>query len=306
MPELPRLPPIASQPLSVVLLAHNRAHHLETALSSWVTFLNGLDREYEIIVVDDGSTDGSAALADKLASSYRRVVVLRHDRARGQGAALRTALAAARHPLLFYTLCDPHYQPADLGRLLRKRTDPQKPELELDQVHILSGSRGGRPPPWPWRIAGRLGRAVGRVLFGQTPERWPGWLGWKRHLARMLARVLFGVRYHDIACPFRLHRREIFIRIPIQSDGPFVHVEILAKANYLGLIMGEEVPLDPDHYPPLVESWSREKMRQLFADARRVIRHPDFGPAVVEARSIPSPQGLGARQTPTPEDLGPR
>jgi glycosyltransferase involved in cell wall biosynthesis len=306
MPELPRLPPIASQPLSVVLLAHNRAHHLETVLSSWVTFLNGLDRDYEIIVVDDGSTDGSAALSDKLASNYRRVQVLRHERTRGEGAALRTALSVARHPLLFYTLCDPHYQPADLGRLLRKRTDPQKPELELDHVHILSGSRGGRPPPWPWRVAGRFWRAVCRVLFGQAPERLPGWLGWKRHFARMLARVLFGVRYHDVACPFRLHRREIFARIPLQSDGLFVHVEILAKANYLGLVMGEEVPLDPGHYPPLAERWSREELRQLLADARRVIRHPDFGPAIVESLPAPAPPGSSACETPAPENLGPR
>src|SRR5262245_9430984 len=138
MPELPPLSPTAAQPLSVVLLAHNQADHLETVLAGWVTFLNGLDRDYEVIVVDDGSTDGSGDRAEKLASSYRRVEVLRHAATQGEGAALRTALAVARHPLLFYTLCDPHYQPADLGKLLRKRADPSKPDLELDHVHILS------------------------------------------------------------------------------------------------------------------------------------------------------------------------
>jgi glycosyltransferase involved in cell wall biosynthesis len=285
MPELPPLPPIALQPLSVVLLAHNPAVHLEAVLSDWVTFLNGLERDYELILVDDGSTDDTAAWTDKLASNYRHFRVLRHSTRQGEGAALRTALGAARHPLLFYTLCDPHYQPADLGRLLRKRVREDKPELELDSVHLLTGSRAGGRVPWPWRSVGFVWRIFCRLLLGQPPERMPGWLGWKRHLARALVRTLFGVRYHDVACPFRLHRREIFARIPIQSNGPFVHVEILAKANYLGLVMGEEVPLQPGHYPPLAHARGPEEFRQLVADARQVIRHPDFGPAKVEPSS---------------------
>ncbi len=273
------MPPIASQPLSVVLLAHNPANHLETVLSSWVTVLGGLERDYELILVDDGSTDETAALTDKLASNDRCLRVLHHATRQGEGAALRTALTVARHPLLFYTLCDPHYQPEDLGRLLRKRVREDKPELELDCVHILTGSRAGGRVPWPWQGAGFLWRIFCRLLLGQPPERMPGWLGWKRHLARALIRMLFGVRYHDIACPFRLHRREIFARIPIQSNGPFVHVEILAKANYLGLVMGEEAPLEPGHYPPLTVTHSTEEFQQMLADARQVIRHPDFGPA---------------------------
>lgn len=276
MPELPRLSPIASEPLSVVLLTRNQASHLEALLAAWVTFLNGLDREFELIVVDDGSTDGTGELAEKLTAGYRRVVVRRHERAQGEGAALRTALTAANHPLLFYTLGDPHYSPADLGKLLRKRPDPRKPDLEIDHVHLLSASRGGRPTPWPWRVLGLFWRLFNRVLFAHALPRLPGWLGWKRHAVGLLVRVLFGVRYHDVACPFRLLRRDIFARIPLQSDGSFVHVEILAKANYLGLMMGEEVPLEAGRYPPLTTEMSREDWRQTRADAWRVIRHPTF------------------------------
>lgn len=276
MPELPSLTPIASQPLSVVLLTHNQSSHLESLLANWVTFLNGLDREYELIVVDDGSTDGAGELAEKLAAGYRRVLVRRHERERGEGAALRTALTTAQHPLFFYTLGDPHYQPADLGKLLRKRPDPHTPDLEIDRVHILTASRGGGRIPRPWRILGFLWSILLRVMFAHAPERLPGWLGWKLHAAALLVRILFGVRYRDVACPFRLLRREIFSRIPLQSDGPFVHVEILAKANYLGLLMGQEVSLERGHYPPLTTKVSRSEWRQIRADAWRVIRHPEF------------------------------
>ena len=59
MPLLPPLPPIADQPLSVVLLAHNEEAQLETVVNEWLTFLNGLGRDYEVLLVDEGSTDGT-------------------------------------------------------------------------------------------------------------------------------------------------------------------------------------------------------------------------------------------------------
>lgn len=278
MPELPHLSPIASEPLSAVLLARNRAASLETLLADWVTFLNGLDREYELIVVDDGSTDGTGALAEKLTANYRRLSVRQHESHLGEGASLRTALTIARHPLLFYTLADPHYRPSDLGKLLRKRSDPRHVEPEMDRVHLLSAARGGGSTPWPWRVLGLLWRILCRLIFTQAPERLPGWLGWKRHAAALFVRVLFGVRYRDVACPFRLLRREIFARFPLQSDGVFVHVELLAKANYLGLMMGEEVPLEVGHYPPLDEEMSSDEYQRMLTDARRMIRHPEFTP----------------------------
>lgn len=276
MPELPHLSPIATQPLSVILLARNRAACLEELLDAWVTFLNGLDREYELILVDDGSDDGSGELVEKLSAKYRRVVVRRHERSVGEGAALRTGLSHARYPLFFYTLADPHYQPADLGKLLRKRSDPRLPELEIDRVHLLTASRCGGRMPWPWRALGLAWRIALRILFTHAPERFPGWLGWKRHAASLLARILFGVRYRDVACPFRLLRREIFSRFPLQSDGAFVHVELLAKANFLGAMMGEETVLEAGHYPPLTHKLSGEEFRRVRADALRVIRGPQF------------------------------
>src|SRR5579884_1100451 len=105
MPDLVTLPPIADAPLSVVLLARDDAARLEPVVSAWVTYLNGLNRDFELILIDDGSADGSAAIGTALAGRFPRLCFLRLEKPRGEGVALRTAAAAARHPLLAYSIC---------------------------------------------------------------------------------------------------------------------------------------------------------------------------------------------------------
>jgi glycosyltransferase involved in cell wall biosynthesis len=279
MPSLPPLPPVATQPLSVVLLAHDAEPHLDAVVADWVTFLNGLDRDYELLVVDDGSTDRTAALAEKLPGRFQRVRAFGHPARRGEGAALRTGLGAARFPLTAYAPCDPRYQPGDLKRLLQ----------EIDAVHLISGFRAGRPVPPFWRMTGAVWRAISRLALSHTLTPLPGWLGWKGHAGAWLARALFGVRNRDVLCPFRLLRREILARIPLQSDGPFAHVEVLAKANFLGHILGEDVPLGDRQRP--VPTEPRGEFRQYVTEAMRVLRHPDFGPPRLPTATAASQPG---------------
>jgi glycosyltransferase involved in cell wall biosynthesis len=114
----------------------------------------------------------------------------------------------------------------------------------IDQVDLVCGYRRGRP----W-------------LGTQTR-------GWLTYLP-------FGLWLKDVACPFRLYRKSIFDRIPIQSTGSFAHIEILAKANALGCLLTE-----------IEVEWNRVNAAATcgggaFGDALRVFTRPDFGPAIL-------------------------
>jgi glycosyltransferase involved in cell wall biosynthesis len=244
--------------LSVVLPAFNQEASLEKTLTGWLTYLESLGREYEILVVDDGSTDHTAERAETLARQHPRLRVLRQTNPVGYGAALRTGLAATQHPLFFYADCTNAYHPEDLKGLL---------EL-IDKVHVVTGHR--------------------------TTERGRRWRKWSEYAYQWLVRLGFGVRLKDVNCAFKLFRRSIFARIPIQSDGSFVHAEILAKANFLGCLLSDVAI----HYQPDQASCAPHPSRHSWpADARRVFSHPDFGPAVLPPSAVPTSWPPGQKLT---------
>jgi len=272
MPDLPPLPPVASQPLTVALLADNDAAHVSELLSAWAQHLDGMGRDYQLLLVDDGSADATTERADALRGQIPRLEVLRLEKRSGVGAALRMAISAAKHPLFLYTLCDPRFGPADLPRLLQA----------IDPVHCVTGYRAGRRVPLAWRTIGLLNRFLCRVILSAAPAPLPGWLGMKGHAVALLARVFFGVRNRDVLCPYRLARREIFARIPIQSDRTFAHVEMLAKANFLGCVLSEDVPLGDPGRPVRAEPRDGPDAR-FYQDFRRVLDRPYFGPTFLPA-----------------------
>jgi glycosyltransferase involved in cell wall biosynthesis len=260
--------PIAAAPLSIVLFAHNEgaASALDEAVSRWVSAGRALKREFEVILVDDGSSDEIRAIGEGLAARYTEMRPIHHPKPRGLGAALRTGLAAARYPLILTASGDPQFDPGDLQKLLQK----------IDHVDLVTGIRIWRPVPAWLGGLGLVYRLLARVVFGVSLERRGAWLGWAGLRRRWLARWAFGVRIQDAECLLRLYRRSILPRLVVQSRGPFALVEILAKANFLGCLLDEVAVMyrprakggiaDPG---PHAHSWT---------DAWRVFKAPDFGP----------------------------
>jgi glycosyltransferase involved in cell wall biosynthesis len=266
MTKMAERPPIANAPLSLVLVSSNAAADLEAVALAWITELETLHRSWEIILVDDGSTDDTPMRADILAARNDRLRVVHHAMRQGFGAALRSGIDEAKYPLLAYTTCDRQYEPAELKRLLE----------QIDKVDLVTGCRLWMPVPRLARWLGKILRIVVRILFGIALEPLPSWLGDYGQRKRWLARWVFGVRIHDVECAFRLLRRSVLARLPLQSNGPFAQVEMLAKANFLGCWMAE-VPVT--YRPPLdnVLSQPLSSKHSYLAEARRLFHEPAFG-----------------------------
>jgi glycosyltransferase involved in cell wall biosynthesis len=264
--------------LSVLLPVHNQAAVLERGISAWSTLLAKLGLDYEIVLIDDGSTDATKKLLDGDAKNGLRdriphLRILNHPDRRGYGASLRTGLSASQFPLIFCTGFDYAYNPQDLRTLLERiaEADPATGK----KIDLVSGYRA-RNPMTGWRKqAGRLWRFVLRAALGLDVPARPGWLGAPAHRYAFLVRMLFGPRVGDVDSKFKLFRKSIFERIPIQSDGDFVHAEILAKANFLGCLM-DEVPIAdrPGSFAACAEpAGPKSRWREM----RKVFFNPDFG-----------------------------
>lgn len=264
MPQPPTLPLVSGQPLGVLLLAPPLADN--DLCRAWLDWLDARPNEYELLIVYDGPPSTSLTL------THPRLRILCLDKPQGVGRALQAGLAALSQPLLAYAPLTAEYRPEHLGLLL-DRVIPELQIREIDLVHLLCGYRAGTKMPMLPRVTGWLWRMFCHIAFNYPPTRLAGWLGVRRHVGWIVLRMVFALRYHDPLCPLRLFRRELLDRLPIQSVGPFAHVEMLAKSNFLGRVFGsEQVPLDVR--PPAYS----DDISQMWRDMQAVMNNPDFGP----------------------------
>ncbi len=266
------------EPVSVVIPVRNAAHNLALAASIWVDALDKLGQDYELILVNDGSTDATAAKAEELAKTYSTVRVLTHESFKGFGACLRTALPETRYALFFYTALDYPYTPQDLRQLLTRidHTD----EIFQRKLDLVSGCRTGRAVPTGWKLVGYLFRGFCRIGLGLPLDPLPGWLGFQAHRRSWTTWFLFGVPLVDVNSSFKLFRKSLLAKFPIQSDGEFVHAELIAKATFVTSLM-DELPLTPRPDPVPNPKW---------ADLWKILTDAKFTPPPVASTPIvPTP-----------------
>src|ERR1041385_6719184 len=113
--------------LSVFFPAYNDSGTIASMVIRSVKAASELTPDFEIIIVDDGSGDGTADIADELARTYPQVRAVHHPTNRDYGAALRTGFRSATKDLIFYTDGDAQYDPTELAALWAKMT----PETDL-------------------------------------------------------------------------------------------------------------------------------------------------------------------------------
>ncbi len=198
--------------LSLVIPAFNEADGIARAVAEAVAALARFTPTYEVLVVDDGSTDGTAAAVEELARQHKCVRLLRHDRNRGYGAALRTGFEAARHDFIAFTDADCQFDLADLQPLLTLAVD----------CGVAVGRRENRKD--------------------SARRRFFSW-GYNR-----LVRVLLGTGVNDCDCALKVFRRDVLEKLLPTTPGFFVNTEMLSRARQLEIRPAERAVL---HRPRL-------------------------------------------------------
>jgi glycosyltransferase involved in cell wall biosynthesis len=188
--------------LSVVLPAHNEAENIGAVVRDFLRATRSLGRPVEVIVIDDGSTDGTADAAN-VGSEWVRVV--RRDRNGGYGAALTTGFSRARGDWVFFTDGDGQFGASQLPGFLRRALD--------GSADMVVGYRHPRADRWSRRALGRT---------------------WST-----LVRLTFQVSVRDVNCAYKAMRRADLSSMKITTRGAMINAELLHKASQLDLRIDE-------------------------------------------------------------------
>ena len=206
------LPGHAPSPgLTMFFPAYNDGGTIASLVIRAVQVAARLTPNFEVIVINDGSTDSTGDIADELARTYPQVWVLHHKRNRGYGGALRSGFAAATKELVAYTDGDAQYDPAELEVLWKHLT----PDADM-----VTGYKISRSDPWHRIVIGRI--------YHHT------------------VKILFRLRVRDVDCDFRMLRREIFDRVQLEGDTGVICLEMMRKIQDAGFRV-VEVPVHHYH-----------------------------------------------------------
>ncbi len=191
--------------ISVAMPAHNEEANIAGMLDDVMSVMSELTTDYEIIVVDDGSRDGTAQVVQALAARYPQVCLVRHEKNQGYGAAVFTGLTSATRDWVFFTDSDRQFDLREISKLLDV----------ADSADLVIGYRAPRRDP--------LMRKV---------NAW----GWNT-----LVTLLFGYTARDIDCAFKLMRRSVIddLKDKVRSRGAAFSAEFLVRARRAGYRVAE-------------------------------------------------------------------
>jgi glycosyltransferase involved in cell wall biosynthesis len=205
--------------------------------------------DYEILIVDDASTDATGKIADELAASDPRVRVVHHPENRKLGGSVRTGLDAASSDLVLYTDADMPFDLADLGKALRL--------MRVYDADIVSAYRFDR-----------TGEGGKRAVYS--------------YVYNTMVKLMLQLRIRDVNFAFKLLRKNVIEHLDLQSEGSLIDVELLAKAQRLGFHI---IQFGVDYFPrdrgtstlssPAVIKNIVKELYELWPTIRRVERLPD-------------------------------
>jgi glycosyltransferase involved in cell wall biosynthesis len=197
--------------LSVFFPFYNEEENIRPVVEKAINVLDNLKlSNYEIIMVDDGSKDGTKQIAEELVKKYPRLKLVAHKKNQGYGAALISGFRAATGDYVFFSDGDSQFDFVEIKKLLR----------HIPECDVVIGYRSPRH---------------------DSPVRLLNAWGWN-----VLNRIFFGLKVKDIDCAFKLFKRELVLDLPIISGGAMVTAEMLIRLKEKGVFF-KEVPVS--HFP---------------------------------------------------------
>ena len=185
--------------ISAFFPCYNDAGTIASIVELATLTLKKLTRDFEIIVVDDGSTDASRQILKELASKNRFLKLVFHNKNQGYGGALISGFKKSSKDIIFYTDGDFQYDIRELSNLFEKLNN---------KVDIVQGYKVKRFDPWF------------RVVIGD--------------IYNIGVKLLFAIKIRDVDCDFRLIRKSVFDKVELKHKSGVVTVEIVKKLQDAG------------------------------------------------------------------------
>ena len=196
--------------ISIFFPFYNEEANIERVAMSALRIAPSIASRFEIILVNDGSRDATGEIADRLADAHPEIRAVHNKPNRGYGGAVKRGFETAQMDWVFFSDGDGQFDLEELPKLIGL----------LDKSDMAVGFRIDRADP--------LIRKLNAFCWGT------------------LVRTLFGMRIRDIDCAFKLIPRKLLDEISLESDGAMISTELLAKATYRGLSIGQ---VGVHHYP---------------------------------------------------------
>jgi glycosyltransferase involved in cell wall biosynthesis len=217
--------PKALTSLSIFFPCYNESENIGNMIEQAVKVGEDYGTDYEIVIVDDGSQDDSAAIVKNASKNNSRVKLVQHEENQGYGAALRTGLQAAQKDLVFLTDGDNQFHLSDIDKLFSK----------IDGCDVVTGFRIVRQDKAHRRLNGFLWTQLNKMLFG-LPVR-------------------------DVDCAFKLFRKRALKGLVLESNHLLIHAEILAHLKKKGCKIEE---IGVSHYPRTAGKASATRITAVF------------------------------------------
>lgn len=212
--------------LSIFFPFWNEEQNLETVIKKAIPVAQKYAQKWEIIMVDDGSSDKTLEIARKLEEEDSRLIAVTHGKNRGYGAALKTGFEKAKYNFIVFNDGDGQFDLGEIDKFLEK----------IEKADIVIGFRKKR-----------LDNPFRHILM---------------NLLKIWDFVFFGFRFKDIDCGFKLFTKSTLEKImPFNSEGAMITTEILAKAKKAHLKI---VEVEVNHYPRIYGDQSGGNLRVIL------------------------------------------